>query len=80
MRFSIVRPLAASPHIAELTASTEALVAEAFETLVRQIRSLLDALLGGSINQDAATDMLPIVGNGTLQPGDTAHPYAAARP
>jgi hypothetical protein len=55
-------------------------VAEAFETLVRQIRSLLDALLGGSINQDAATDMLPIVGNGTLQPGDTAHPYAAARP
>ena len=61
------RLVAQSPHIAELTASKEALSAAAFDTLDRHIRSLLSALLSeAGITHDGATDMLLAAAKGTL--------------
>jgi AcrR family transcriptional regulator len=73
------RLVAQSPHIAELTASKEALSASAFDTLDSQIRSLLSALLSeAGITHDGATDMLLAAGRGTLHTGDCAEqPYRA---
>jgi len=71
------RLVAQSPHIAELTASKEALSAAAFDTLDRHIRSLLGALLDeAGITRDGAVDMLLAAGKGTLHTGDCAEqPY-----
>src|SRR5258708_4001138 len=73
------RLVAQSPHIAELTASKEALSAAAFATLNTQIRSLLDALLSeAGITDDGAIDMFLAAGTGTLHTGDCAEqPYRA---
>ena len=73
------RLVAQSPHIAELTASTEALAATAFDTLDKDIRSLLSALLTeAGITNNAAIDMLLAAGNGTLYTGDCGErPYRA---
>jgi AcrR family transcriptional regulator len=65
------RLVAQSPHIAELTVSKEALSASAFDTLDRQIRSLLGGLLNeAGITHDGATEMLLAAGQGTLHTGD----------
>ncbi|MCY0856319.1 TetR/AcrR family transcriptional regulator [Cupriavidus sp. D39] len=71
------RLVSQSPHIAELTASKEALATQAFETLDRQIRAVLATLLKeAGIGQDGAADMLVAAGIGTLHTGDTAaQPY-----
>lgn len=68
-----------SPHIAELTASKEALSAAAFDTLDGHIRSLLGALLKeAGIAHDGAIDMFLAAGKGTLDTGDAAEqPYRA---
>jgi AcrR family transcriptional regulator len=68
-----------SPHIAELTASKEALSAAAFGTLDGHIRSLLSTLLKeAGITHDGAIDMLLAAGMGTLRTGDCAEqPYRA---
>lgn len=73
------RLVAQSPHIAELTASKEALSAAAFDALDRRIRSLLSALLGeAGIARDGAADMFLAAGKGTLYTGDDAEqPYRA---
>jgi AcrR family transcriptional regulator len=73
------RLVAQSPHIAELTASKEALSAAAFDTLERHIRSLLGALLREEgIAHDGAVDMFLAAGKGTLETGDVAEqPYRA---
>jgi AcrR family transcriptional regulator len=73
------RLVAQSPHIAELTASKQALSAAALDTLDRHIRSLLDSLLGeAGITHRGATDMLLAAGRGTLFTGDSAErPYRA---
>ena len=61
------RLVAQSPHIAELTASKEALSAAAFDALDRRIRSLLGVLLGeAGITRDEAADMFLAAGKGTL--------------
>jgi AcrR family transcriptional regulator len=71
------RLVAQSPHIAELTASKEALAAAAFDTLDKQIRSLLGTLLNeAGITRDGAADMFLAAGMGTLHTGDCAEqPY-----
>ncbi|CAE6734064.1 TetR/AcrR family transcriptional regulator [Paraburkholderia haematera] len=71
------RLVAQSPHIAELTASREALATQAFQTLDGQIRSLLSALLSeAGIDRDGADAMFIAAGLGTLQTGDNAaQPY-----
>jgi AcrR family transcriptional regulator len=73
------RLVAQSPHIAELTASTEALSAAAFDTLDGHIRSLLRALLyEAGITRDGAIDMFLAAAEGTLHTGDCAEqPYRA---
>lgn len=73
------RLVAQSPHIAELTASTEALSAAAFETLDGHIRSLVHALLWeAGITRDGAIDMFLAAAEGTLHTGDCAEqPYRA---
>jgi AcrR family transcriptional regulator len=73
------RLVAQSPHIAELTASTEALSAAAFDALDGHIRSLLRALLGeAGITRDGAIDMFLAAAEGTLHTGDCAEqPYRA---
>jgi AcrR family transcriptional regulator len=73
------RLVAQSPHIAELTASKEALSVAAFETLDRHIRLLLRVLLGeAGVTLEGATDMLLAAGKGTLHTGDCAEqPYRA---
>jgi AcrR family transcriptional regulator len=73
------RLVAQSPHIAELTASTEALSAAAFDTLDGHIRSLLHALLCETgITRDGAIDMFLAAAEGTLRTGDCAEqPYRA---
>jgi AcrR family transcriptional regulator len=73
------RLVAQSPHIAELTASKDALSATAFDTLDGHIRSILGGLLGeAGITHDGATDMLLAAGQGTLHTGDCAEqPYRA---
>jgi AcrR family transcriptional regulator len=73
------RLVAQSPHIAELTASKEALSAAAFDALDRRIRSLLSALLGDAgITHNGAADMFLAAGKGTLYTGDdTEQPYRA---
>jgi AcrR family transcriptional regulator len=73
------RLVAQSPHIAELTASKEALSAAAFRTLDGHIRLLLGTLLKeAGITHDGAIDMLLAAGTGTLHTGDCAEqPYRA---
>jgi AcrR family transcriptional regulator len=73
------RLVAQSPHIAELTASTEALSAAAFDTLDGHIRSLLRTLLcEAGITRDGAIDMFLAAAEGTLHTGDCAEqPYRA---
>jgi AcrR family transcriptional regulator len=73
------RLVAQSPHIAELTASTEALSAAAFDTLDGHIRSLLRTLLcEAGITRDGAIDMCLAAAEGTLHTGDCAEqPYRA---
>ncbi|SDR24869.1 transcriptional regulator, TetR family [Rhizobiales bacterium GAS113] len=73
------RLVAQSPHIAELTASKEALAAVAFDRLDKHIRSLLGALLGeAGITRDGAADMFLAAGLGTLSTGYCAEePYRA---
>ena len=73
------RLIAESPHIAELTASREALATQAFQTLDGQIRALLSAVLGeAGIDRDDAAAMFIAAGLGTLQTGDAAaQPYRA---
>jgi AcrR family transcriptional regulator len=73
------RLVAQSPHIAELTASKDALSAAAFDALDRRIRSLLSALLDeAGITRNEAADMLLAAGSGTLHSGDCAEqPYRA---
>ena len=73
------RLVAQSPHIAELTASKEALSAAAFDALDDHIRALLGALLDeAGIGHDGAADMLLAAGQGTLHTGDCAEqPYRA---
>jgi AcrR family transcriptional regulator len=73
------RLVAQSPHIAELTASKEALAAAAFDERDRQIRAVLGALLReAGIGHDAAIDMMLAAGHGTLSTGDdAAQPYRA---
>jgi AcrR family transcriptional regulator len=73
------RLVAQSPHIAELTASKQALSAAAFDTLDRHIHSLLGSLLSDAgITHDGATDMFLAAGKGTLFTGDCAEqPYRA---
>jgi AcrR family transcriptional regulator len=73
------RLVAQSPHIAELTASKEALSASVFDTLDEHICSLLGALLSeAGITRDGATDMFLAAGRGTLHTGDCAEqPYRA---
>ncbi len=71
------RLVAQSPHVAELTASKEALSAAAFDRLDMQVRSLLKTLLGeAGITRDQATDMFLAAAKGTLYTGDYAEqPY-----
>ncbi|SHL11352.1 transcriptional regulator, TetR family [Bradyrhizobium lablabi] len=71
------RLVAQSPHIAELTASKEALAAAAFDTLDQQIRALLGTLLNeAGITRDGAVDMFLAAGMGMLHTGDCAEqPY-----
>ncbi|RKE39942.1 TetR family transcriptional regulator [Paraburkholderia sp. BL23I1N1] len=73
------RLVSQSPHIAELTASREALATQAFQTLDRQIRALLNTLLSeAGIDRDGADAMFIAAGLGTLQTGDNAaQPYRA---
>jgi AcrR family transcriptional regulator len=68
-----------SPHIAELTASKEALSAAAFDALDRRIHSLLSIQLReAGITRDEATDMILAAGMGSLHTGDDAEqPYRA---
>jgi AcrR family transcriptional regulator len=73
------RLVAQSPHIAELTASKEALSAAAFDALERRVRSLLSVMLGeAGITRDGVSDMMLAAGMGTLHTGDDAEqPYRA---
>jgi AcrR family transcriptional regulator len=73
------RLIVQSPHIAELTASKEALSIAAFDSLDRQIRIVLDALLSeAGIIDEGAADMFLAAGRGMLHTGDGAEqPYRA---
>lgn len=73
------RLVAQSPHIAELTASREALATQAFQTLDGQICALLSALLSeAGIDREGAASMFIAAALGTLQTGDNAaQPYRA---
>ena len=73
------RMIAQSPHVAELTASKEAIAAAAYEAHDGRMASLLTGLLEeAGVAHDAATEMFTAAAMGTLRTGDIAEePYRA---
>jgi AcrR family transcriptional regulator len=66
-----------SPHVAELTASKEAISAAAYENLDREMKALLGGLLDEiGVTNDKASEMFVAAALGTLQTGGIAEkPY-----